>query len=135
MSTITQAIADRIRERDLEPAAVAKAAGMTPGQLERSLNGARKLSATDLICLCQSLGLSLEDLKKHPAGPVYDTDNGHDLYRVINKAGHTIAEYEEKQAAIDYFYDVTGTEEPAAEGDPLYPWAIIDPAGHVIENF
>lgn len=135
METIREAIRGRIRERDLEPAAVAKAAGMTPGQLERSLNGARNITGAELICLCQTLGLSLEDLKKHPAGPVYDTDNGHDLFRVINKAGHTIAEFEEQQAAIDYYYDVTGTEEPAEEGDPLYPWAIIDPAGRIVEDY
>lgn len=67
MSTITQAIESRIRQRGLDPAAVAQSAGMTPGQLERSLSGARKLSAADLIGLCQSLGLSLEDLKEHPA--------------------------------------------------------------------
>lgn len=135
METIRTAIRDRIRARDLEPAAVAQRAGMTPGQLERSLNGARKITGAELIGLCQVLGLDLSDLRGQSVPPVYDTDNGHDLYRVINKAGHTLAEFEEEQPAIDYFYDVTGTEEPAEEGDPLYPWAIIDPAGRIIENY
>ena len=135
MSTITQAIAAQIQQRGLDPAAVAKSAGRTPGQLERSITGARKLSATDLVGLCQTLGLSLEDLKRHPAGPVYDTDNGHDLYRVINEAGHTLAEFTAQEAATDYFNDVTATEEPTEEGDPLYPWAVIDPAGRIIEHY
>ena len=64
MSAIIEGIKKGIEARGMDPAEGAYRAGMKEDALQRSLNGSRKLTALDLVSLCQVLKLDLNDLKE-----------------------------------------------------------------------
>lgn len=64
MSAIIEGIKRGIEARGMDPDEVAYRAGMKADALQRSLNGSRKLTALDLVSLCQVLKLDLSDLKE-----------------------------------------------------------------------
>ena len=63
MNAIIDGIKRGMEKRGADPADVAAAAGMTAAELQQRLNGRRKLKATQLVGICQFLGLELSDLK------------------------------------------------------------------------
>lgn len=67
MSDVTKVISDRIEERGMTITTAARRANMTPELLSRTLNGARKLKADELVNLCRVLDLTLDDFSKKEA--------------------------------------------------------------------
>ena len=56
-----ETIAERVNQRGITKAELARRAGITDELLRRSLCGRRKLPAQEFIALCRELGLSLKD--------------------------------------------------------------------------
>ena len=64
MDDIIAVVRERIREKGMTMRAVAEKAGMPKQNLSASLNGRRRLLATDLIGLCCVLDITIEDIKE-----------------------------------------------------------------------
>ena len=63
MDSIIATIQDRITKSGMMQKAVAEKAGMDEQALSATLNGRRKLLATELIGLCKVLGITAEDIQ------------------------------------------------------------------------
>lgn len=68
-NTIRETIKNRIDQSGVYVSTTAKLAGMSPELLRRSLAGSRKFTATELVNLCQLLGLELKDFEEKPVRP------------------------------------------------------------------
>lgn len=86
MDEIRKEIRDRITAGGIDPEAVAAAAGMKPEQLQAALEGRRKMTAAQLVDVCQYLGIAPEIPKRPEAGPV----NYKNLRKAAGAAGYLL---------------------------------------------
>ena len=61
--TVHDVIAERVEKRGITIAELSRRVDMSSELLRRSLNGDRKLTATELIALCEELEMTLDDFK------------------------------------------------------------------------
>ena len=62
--TVHDVIAERVEKRGISIAELSRRVDMSSELLRRSLNGDRKLTATELIALCEELEMTLDDFKQ-----------------------------------------------------------------------
>ena len=92
MDEIRKEIRDRIAAAGMDPADVAAAAGMKPAQLQAALEGSGKMTAAQLVDVCQYLGTAPEIPQRTDAHPVH--------YRNLRKAAAAAGYMLEDVAAL-----------------------------------
>lgn len=66
-------IAKKVDERGITLAELGRRVNINPELLRRSLNGDRKIEASELVSLCVVLDLSIKDFQSAMSGETYET--------------------------------------------------------------